>query len=179
MSDSLQPQGLQHTRLPCPPLCPRVCSISWPLSQWCYLIISSSATPISFCLQSFPVSGSFPMSQLFPSGGQSTGASASASVLPMSIQGWFPLRLTDLISLQSKGLPRIFSSTKVQKHQFFTAQPSLWSDSHPYMTTGETIALVSGTETMPNRWTGLLAWVPECKSQKTSSNAAECCGHDF
>ena len=126
MSDSLQPQGLQHTRLPCPPLCPRVCSISCPLSQWCYLIISSSATPISFCLQSFPVSGSFPMSQLFPSGGQSTGASASASVPPVNIQGWFPFGLTGLISLQFKGLSRVLSSTTIQKHQFFTAQPSLW-----------------------------------------------------
>ena len=97
---------------------PRVCSNSHPLSQWWYLTISSSATPFSFCLQSFPASGSFPMSRLFSSGGQSTGASASASVLPGNIQDWFPLVLTDLTSLQSKGLSKVFSSTTVQKHQF-------------------------------------------------------------
>jgi len=98
------------------------------------------------CPQSFPASGSFPVSQLFTSGGQSIGASASASGLPMDIQGWFPLGLTGLISLQSKGLSRVFSSTTVQKHQFFGAQPSLWSSSqHPYMTTGKTTALTIWT----------------------------------
>ena len=94
--------GLQYTRLLCPPLSPRVCSNSCSLSQWCHLTISSSATPFSFCLQSFPASGSFLMSRLFASGGQSIGASASGSVLPMNIQGWSPLGLTSLISLQFK-----------------------------------------------------------------------------
>ena len=127
---TLQPHGLQHTRLPCPPLSPRVCSSSCPLC-WCfYLTISSSAAPFSFCPQSFPASGSFPMSYLFVSGGQTIRTSASASALPMSIQGWFPLGLTGLISLLSKGLSGVFSSTTVQKHQFFGAQTSLWSGSH-------------------------------------------------
>ena len=107
-----------------------VCSNSCPLSQWCYLTISSSAIPFSFWLQSFPASESFPMSQLFASSGQSTGASASASVFPVNIQGWFPLGLADLISLQSKGLWSIFSNTTIQKHQIFSTQPSLYSDSH-------------------------------------------------
>ena len=126
MSDSLQPQGLQHSRLPCPSLSPRVCSDSCPLSQWCYIIISSSA-PFSFCLQSFPASGSFPINWLFTSGSQSIGA--SASVLPMNIQSWFPLGLVGLISLQSKGLSRVFSCT-IWRHQFFNAQLSLRSNSH-------------------------------------------------
>ena len=108
---TLWPHGLEHTRLPCPSLSPGVCSDSYPLSQWCYLTISSSVALFSFCLQSFPASGSFPMSRVFTSGGQSIGASASASVLPMNIQGWFPLGLTGLISLLSKGLSRVFSST--------------------------------------------------------------------
>ena len=128
ISDSLRPHGLQHARLPCPSLSPGVCPSSCPLSRWCHPTISSCVAPFSFCPQSFPASGSFPMSQLFASGVQSIGA--SASVLPMNIQGWFPLRLTGLISLQSKGLSRVFSKTTVQKHQFFGAQPSLWSCSH-------------------------------------------------
>ena len=110
--------------------CLRVSSNSSPFSWWCHPTISPSATPFSFCLQSLPASGSFPMGQLFSSGGQSIGASASASVLPMNIQGWFPLGLTGLISLQSKELSRVFSNTTVQKHQFFGAQLSLWSNSH-------------------------------------------------
>ena len=122
MSDFSQPHGLQHARLPCPSLSPRVCSNSCPLSQWCYPTVSSSVIPFS-CLQSYPASGSFPVSQLFPSGSQSIGA--SASVLPMDIQGWFPLGLTALISLQSKGLSGLFSSTTIWKHQFFSAQPFL------------------------------------------------------
>ena len=127
MSDFLQPHGLQHARLPCP-LSPRVCSDSCPLSQWCHPTISFSVVPLSSYLQSFPASGSFPMSQFFASGSQSIGA--SASVLPVNIQGWFPLGLTGLISLLSKGLSRVFSNTTVQKHQFFSAQPSLWFNSH-------------------------------------------------
>ena len=124
MCDFLWPHRLGRTRLPCPSLSPRVCSNSCPLSRWCYPTISSSVVPFCSCLQSFPASGSFSMSNLFTSGGQSIGASASTSVLPMNIQGWFLLGLTGLISLRSKGLSSIFSSTTVQKHQFFGAQPS-------------------------------------------------------
>ena len=116
---SLQPHGLQHTRLPCPSLSPRVCSNSYPLSQWCYPTILSSITLLFSCPQSFPGSGSFPMSQLFTSDGQSVGTSASASALPVNIKGWFPLGLTDLISFLSKGLSRVFFSTTIRKHQFF------------------------------------------------------------
>ena len=111
---------------------PGVCSNSCPLSQWCHPTISSSAAPFSFCLQSFPASGYFPVNQLFTSGGQSIGASASESALPMNIQGWFPLGLTGLISLLSKGLSRVFSSTTVWKYQFWEAQPFLWPNSHMY-----------------------------------------------
>ena len=125
LSDSLLPLGLQHARLPCPLLSPRVCLNSCPLSWWCHPTILSSVAPFSSCLQSFPASRFFPVSQLFASGGQHIGASASASVLPMSIQGWFPLGLTGLISLLPKGFLRVFSSTTVQKHQFFSVQPSL------------------------------------------------------
>ena len=113
-----KPHGLQHARLPFPSPSPRACC---PLSRWCHLIISSSVVPFSSYLQSFPASGSFPMSWLFASGGQSIGASASALVLPMNIQGWFPFGLTGLISLLSKGLSRVFSNTTVWKHQFFGA----------------------------------------------------------
>ena len=129
VSDSLRPHGLQHARLLCPSSTPRACSNSCPSSWWCHATISSSVVPFSPCLQSFPAWGSFPVSQFFPSGGQSIGVSASALVLPMSIQDWFPLRLIGLISLQSKGLSRVFSNTTVQKHQFFGAQLSLWSNS--------------------------------------------------
>ena len=120
--NSLWPHGLQHTRLPCPTPAPGACSNSCPSSQWCHPIISSSVIPFSSCLQSFPASGSFPVNQFFESGGQSIGASASASVLLMNIQDWFPLGLTVLISLLSKGLSKVFSNTTVQKHQFFDAQ---------------------------------------------------------
>ena len=136
MSDSLQPQGLQHARLPCPSPTPRACSNSCPLSWWYHPTISSSVILFSSCLPSFPASGSFPNSQFFESGGQSIGASASASVLPMNIQDWFPLGLTGLIvwiDLLSavQGTPRrVFSNTTVQKHQFFGAQLSLWFNSH-------------------------------------------------
>ena len=128
MSDSLGPHGLKHARLPCPSLSFGVCSDSCLLSRWCCLTISSSVTPFSFCFQSFPASGSFPMSQLFTSGSPSIGASVSD--LPMNIQGWFPLGVTVLISFLFKRLSRVFSSTVVQKHQFFSTQPSLWSNSH-------------------------------------------------
>ena len=144
MSDSLWPHGLQHTRLHCPSLSPRICLNSGPLSCWCHPTISSSVAPFSSCPQSFPASGSFPISWLFISGSQSIGASALASVLPMTIQySWYSQEyqkqllqldmkqlLTYLISLQSKGLSRVFSSTTIQKHQFFSTQPSLWSNFH-------------------------------------------------
>ena len=130
MSDSSWPHELQHVRLPCPSSTPRACSNSCPSSRWCHPTISSSVIPFSSCLQSFPTSGSLPMSQFFTSDGQSIGVSASASVLPMNIQDWFLLGWTDWISLLSKGLSRVFSNTTVQKHQFFHAQVSLWSDSH-------------------------------------------------
>ena len=126
--DSLQPHGLQHARLPCPST-PGACSDSCPLSQWCLPNILSSVVSFS-CLHSSPASGSLPVSQLFTSGGQSIGVSASASVLPMNIQSWFLLGLTGLIFLQSKGLSRIFSSSTVWKHQFFSTQSSLWSNSY-------------------------------------------------
>ena len=132
MSDSLRPHGMQHVRPPCPPPTPGVYSNSCPLSWRCHPTISSSVIPFSFCLQSFPASGSFPMSQFFTSGSQSIGISATASVLPMNIQDWFPLGWTGWISLQSKGLSRVFSKTTIQKHQFFSSQLSLWSNSHMY-----------------------------------------------
>ena len=117
--DSLWPHGLQHARLPCPSPTPGTCSNSCPLSRSCHPTISSSVVPFSSCLQSFPASGSFLVSQFFTLGDQSIGVSASASVLPMNIQDWFALGWTGLISLQSKGLWRVFSNTTVQKHQFF------------------------------------------------------------
>ena len=130
MSDSLWPHWLQHTRSPCPSPTTGVYSNSCPLSQWWHPTISSSVIPFSSHLQSFPAPGSFQMSQLFTSGGQSIGVSASTSVLPMNIQGLFPLGLIGWISLQSKGLSTVFSNTTVQKHQFFGAQLSSQSNSH-------------------------------------------------
>ena len=118
MFESLWPHGLQHASLPCLSLSPRVYSDSRPSSQWCHPTITSSVTPFSSCLQSFPASGSFQVSQLFSSGGQSIGASASASVLPMTIQGWFPVGLTGLISLQSKGLSSVFSTPQFKSFHF-------------------------------------------------------------
>ena len=123
--DSLRPCALQHTRLPNPSPTPGACSNSCPSSRWCYPIISSSIIPFSSCLQSFPAAESFLMSQFFTSGGQNIRVSASASVLPMNIQDWSPLGWTGWISLQSKGLSRVFSSTTVQKHQFLGSQLSL------------------------------------------------------
>ena len=125
LSDSLRPHESQHARPPCPSPTPRAYTNSCPLSQWCHPTISSSVVPFSSCPQSFPASGSFQMSQLFASGGQSIGVSASTSVLPMNSQDWSPLGWTGWISLQSKGLSRVFSNTTVQKHQFFGAQLSL------------------------------------------------------
>ena len=125
VSDSLWPHEPQHTRPPCPSPTPRVYLNSCPLSQWCHPTISSSVIPFSFCLQSFPASESFPMSQFFISVGQSIGASASASVLPMNTQDWSPLGWTGWISLKSKGLSRVFSNITTQRHQFFSAQLSL------------------------------------------------------
>ena len=132
VSNYLQCHGLQNARLPCPSPTPGACSNSCSLSQWCHLTISSCVIPFASLFQSFPGSGSFPMSQFFASSGQSIGVLASASVLPMNIQEWFPLEWTDWISLQSKGLSRVFSNTTVQKHQLFGAKPSSQSNSHIY-----------------------------------------------
>ena len=128
MSNSLQPRGLPHTRLPCPLPSPGACSNSCPSSGWCHPTISSSIILFLSCLQSFPASGSFLKSLFFTSGGQRIGA--LASLLPMNIQSCCPLGLTGLISLQSKGLSIVFSNTTVKKHQFFGAQLYLWSNSH-------------------------------------------------
>ena len=130
VSDSLWPHESQHTRPPCPSPTPRVHPNSCSSSQWCHPAISSSVVPFSACPQSVQASESFPMSQLFAWGGQSFGVSASASVLPMNTQGWSPLGWTGWISLQIKGLSRVFSNTTVQKHQFFSAQLSSQSNSH-------------------------------------------------
>ena len=128
MSDSLRHHELQHGRPPCPSSTPRVHPNPCPSSWWCHATISSSVVPFSSHPQSFPASGFFQMSQLFASGSQSIGVSASISVLPMNTQDWSPLGWTGWISLQSKGLSRIFSNTTVQKHQFFSAQLSLQSN---------------------------------------------------
>ena len=125
-----EPMNCSNSRLPCPSLSPEVCSNSCPLSWWCHSTISSSVAFFSSCPQSFPATGSFPMSWLFASGVWRIGASASQSVPPMNIQGWFPLGLTGFISLLLKGLLRVFSSTTVPKHQFFGAQSSSQSNSH-------------------------------------------------
>ena len=144
MSDSLRPHELQHTRPLCPSPTPRVHPNPCPLIQWCHSTISSSVVPYSSCPQSFP--GSFPMSQLFAWGGQSIGVSASASVLPVNVQDWFPLGWTGWISLQSKALSRVFSNTTVQNHQFFWRSAFFTAQlSHPCMTTGKTIALTRWT----------------------------------
>ena len=145
VSDSLRPHGLQHARPPCPSPTPGIYSNSCPLSQWCHSTISSSIVPFSSCLQSFPASGSFQMSQLFTSDGQSIGVSASQSVLPMNIQDWFHLGLTGWISLQSKRLKSLLQhhsskSSILQCSAFFIVQLS-----HPYVTTGKTIALTRQT----------------------------------
>ena len=144
VSNSSQPHGLQHASLPCPSPTPRAYSNSCPSSRWCHPTISSSVIPFSFCLQSFPASGSFPMSQFFTKCGQSIRVSASASVLPMHIKDWFPLGWTGWISLQSKGLSGVFfNSSKASvlwPPVFFIVQHS-----HPYMTTGKIIALTIQT----------------------------------
>ena len=128
--NSLWPHGLKHTSLPCPSPTPRACSNSCPSSRWCHPTILSSVVPFSSHLQSFPSSGSFPTSRFFASGSQSIEASASVSVLPVNNQDWFSLGLTGCISLQSKGLSRVFSNTTVWKHRYFGAQTSLWSNSY-------------------------------------------------
>ena len=125
VSNILQPHGLQHARLPCPSPTPRAYTNSCPSRQWCHPTISSSVIPFSSCLQSFPASGYFPVNWFFASHGQCIGASASASVLPMNIQDWFPLGLTGYISLQFRGLSRVSSNTTVQKYPFFGTQLSL------------------------------------------------------
>ena len=148
VSDSLWPHRLQHARLPCPSPPLRLWDmghLSCPMSQWCHPTISSSIVRFSSWLQSFPASGSFPMSQLLASGGQSIGASVSAAILPMNIQGWFPLGLIGLISLQSKGLSRVFSRTTVWKHKFLSVlQCSAFfmvQLSHPFMQSAERLEI--------------------------------------
>ena len=126
------PMDCSTPGFPYPSPSPRACSSSCPSSWWCHPTISSSVVPFPSCLQSFPASGSFPLSQFFRSGDQSIGVSASVSVPPMNILDWFPFRWTGWISLQSKGLSRVFSNTSVQKHQFSGVQPSLWSNSHTH-----------------------------------------------
>ena len=167
MSDCLWPHGLQHARLPCASPSPRLCSNSHPSSRWCHPTISSSVVRFSSCLQSFPASGSFPTSQFFASGGQSIGVSASASVLSMNIQDWFPLGWTGWISLLSKGLSRVFSSTTAHKHQFFGAQSFLLSSSpsvHDYWTfVGKVMSLVFNTL---SRF--VIAFLPRSKRLLTS-----------
>ena len=146
VSDSLQPHGLQHVRLPCPSPTPGVYSDSCLSHWWCHPTISSSIVTFSSHRQSFPASGSYQMSQFFASGGQSIGVSASTSVLPKNIQDWFPLGLTGWISLLSKALSRAFSNTTGEKHQFFGAQLAFIVQlSHPYLTTGKNIALTRQT----------------------------------
>jgi len=173
---TLRLHGLQHARLPCPSPIPRVCSNSCPLSQWCYLTIPSSVFPFSSCPESFPASGSFLMSQLFALGSQSIGASASASVLPMNIQEWFPLGLTGLISLRSKGLSRVFSNNTSSKASIFRCSAFfIVQISHPYMNTGKAIALTRWTFVskvmsllfnMPSRL--VIAFLPGSKRLLTS-----------
>ena len=161
MFNSLQPCGLQHARPPCPSPTPRVYSNSCPSSRWCPPTISSSVIPFSSFLQSFLESGSFLVSQFFTSGGQRIGA--SASVLPMNIQDWFPLGLTGLIYLQSKELSRIFSNTTVQKHQFFCIQPSLWFSTYihktglPWWLRGLSVWLQCGRPGF-DPWVGKIPW---------------------
>ena len=147
MSDSLRPHKLQHARPPCPPPTPGVYTNLCPWSRWCHPAISSSVIPFSSCLQSFPTSGSFQMSQLFASGGQNSGVSTSASVLPMNTQDWFPIDWTGWISLQSKGLSRVFFKHHSSKASFLLCSAFLIVQiSHPYMTTGKTIALTRWTK---------------------------------
>ena len=136
---TLRPHESQHSRPPCPSQTPRVYSNPCPSNRWCHPAISSSVIPFSSCPQSFPASGSFPMSQLFSGGGQSTGVSASASVLPVNTQDWSPLGWTGWISLQSKRLSRVFSNTSVQKHQFLGAQLSSQSNSRSINETDHTV----------------------------------------
>ena len=159
VSDSLRPHESQHARPPCSSPTPGVHSDSRPSSRWCHPAISSSVVPFSSCPQSLPASESFPMSQLFSWGGQTTGVSALASFLPKNIQGWSPLEWTGWISLQSRGLSRVFSNTTLQKHQFFGTQLSLQSNSHPYMTTRKTIALTRQTLLVMSLLFNTLSWL--------------------
>ena len=145
VSDSLWPRGLQHTRLPCPLPSPWVCSNWCPLNWWCHPTISSSVVPFFSCLQSLPAAGSFTMSQLFTSGGQSTRALASASVFPMNIQSWFPLGLTGLSSSQFKGLSKVFCNTTIQNISSSMLSLLYAHFLHPYLTTGKIVALTIWT----------------------------------
>ena len=161
MSDFLRPHEPQHARPPCPSLTPGVHPNPCPLSWWCHPTISSSIVPFSFCPQSFPASGSFPMSQLFGSGGQSIGVSASTSFLPVNTQDWSPLGWTGWISLQSKGLSRVFSNTTVQKHQFFSSQPSSWFISFYLLSLASNVGHFSIFYEYVYHWKSLLKRKPE------------------
>ena len=186
MSDSLQPYGLQHARPPCPSPSPGVCPGLCSLHEWCHPDISSCDVLFSFCPQSFPALGTFQMCHLFTSDDQNTGASVSASVLPVDNQGCSPLRSTGLISLQSKGLSGVFSSTTVQRHQFFGVLPSLWSSSHNRTwPLGKTIALTTQTfvsRVMSQLFSTLsrfvVAFLPRSKSSSDFMAAATVCS-DF
>ena len=161
MSESLLPHVLQHARLPCPSPTPGVYSNSCPLSRWCHSTISSSVIPFSSCLQSFPASGSFPMSQFFASAGQSIGISASASVLPMNIQDWFALGCTGWISLQSKGLWCLLQHHSSKTSVLWCLVFFIVQFSHPYMTTGKTTAVTRWTlvgNVMPVLFICCLGW---------------------
>ena len=175
VSDCLQPHEPQDARPPCPSPTPRVYQNPCPSSWWCHPTISSSVIPFSSCPQSFPASGSFQMSQLFASGGQSSGVSASTSVLPVNIQDWSPLEWTGWISLQSKGLSRVFSNTTVQKHQFFGAQLSLENTKSKTAYHGLLSAqfcLVTGNENLRGYLVILLPWglTVSCNFSPTSQS---------
>ena len=181
MSDSLRSHGLQHPRLPGPSSNPRASSNSCPSSQWCYPTISSSFVHFSSCLQPFPASGSFPMSQFFTSGAQSIAASASLPVLSMNIQDWSPLQFTGLISMQSKGLARVFSNTTVQKNQFFSTELFLCSNFHihtwllekPYVWLWWHLLIMSLLFNILSRL--LIAFLPRCKCLNFMTAVTICC----
>ena len=161
MSNALRPHGLQHTRLPCSSLSSRACSYSCPFSQWWHPTILYCVIPFSSCLQSFPASGIFPVSPFFTLGGQSIGASASASVLPMNIQGWFPWGWTGWISLLSKGHSSLFQHHSSKASTLWHSAFFMDQLSHPYMTTGKTIALTIWTfvsKVMPLLFSSCLSW---------------------
>ena len=183
LSDSMQPHWLQYAKLPWPSLSHGVTSESCPLSQWCHPTILSFAALFFYCLQSFPASGSVPVGWLFPSGDQSIEASASASVLPENIQVWFPLGLTCLIFLQSRGLSAVFSSTIIQRHLFFSTQPSLWSTSQIHTALLENhnfdyMALCQQSDNLAFEYAKfVIGFLPRCKHLLPFCNSGLCENH--